>query len=166
MEFAIHLANATDAAVLADIHQKSWMFAYGHCVPIEVLRKYTDRFPIIWEKMLQNNLDVHYVVESNGKTVGFITIMPARDADLDKSVGELVGLYLSPEHIGCGIGRRAMDVIKQMLSKRGYHSISLWVLSENHRAKAFYEKSGFKADNLQKDSGLLDIKEERYIFSF
>lgn len=115
--------------------------------------------------MLQNNTEIHYVIEADAKTVGFFTVMPSRDADLDKSVGELVGLYLAPDYIGCGLGRRAMDAVKQMLSQRGYQRISLWVLTENHRAKAFYEKSGFKADHIQKDSGLLDIKEERYIFS-
>ena len=166
IEFKIRLANSADAADLADIHQRSWHFAYGNCVSTDILKKHTDRFPMIWEGMVQNNTDIHYSIEADNNTVGFFTIMPARDADLDKSVGELVGLYLAPDYIGLGLGRRAMDAIKQMLSHRGYQHISLWVLSENYRAKAFYEKSGFRADGFQKDSGLLDIKEERYIFSF
>lgn len=48
MEFTFRLAQPVDAAVLAEIHQKSWMFAYGHCVPIDILKKRTDRFPMMW----------------------------------------------------------------------------------------------------------------------
>ena len=47
---------------------------------------------------------------------------------------------------------------------RSYKTISLWVLDQNDRAKAFYEKSGFKADGTSKESGLGNAKEERYIF--
>lgn len=56
-----------------------------------------------------------------------------------------------------------MDWVKREISARGYKSISLWVLNQNARAKAFYEKSGFKADGSSKESGLGNTKEERYI---
>ena len=56
-----------------------------------------------------------------------------------------------------------MDWVKREISARGYKSISLWVLNQNARAKAFYEKSGFKADGSSKESGLGNTKKERYI---
>jgi len=86
-------------------------------------------------------------------------------ADLAINVYELVGLYLAPDYIGKGFGRHTMEEIKAMILQRGYSAVSLWVLTENFRAKAFYEKCGFVADGVQKDSGLLNIKEERYILS-
>lgn len=53
---------------------------------------------------------------------------------------------------------------KNEISTRGYDTISLWVLTQNTRAKAFYEKSGFKPDESTKPSGLGDTLEERYIY--
>ncbi|MBE6638410.1 MAG: GNAT family N-acetyltransferase [Ruminococcaceae bacterium] len=165
MEFRIRLAAPADAIRCAEIHTESWVFAYSNCVPTEILEKYNANRPAIWTKMLENNRDMHYVITLDDTIIGFFTVMPARDADLAKTVYELVGLYLTPDYIGKGFGRRTMEEIKAMISQRGYNAVSLWVLTENFRAKAFYEKCGFVADGVQKDSGLLNIKEERYILS-
>lgn len=166
MTFDIRLATLDDAKYCANIHAESWNFAYGDIVPKETIDKHNVRWPTIWNKMLTNNIDTHYVITLDRLIIGFLTIAVARDNDFKESVYEIVGLYLVPEHIGAGYGKQTMDWIKKEIKSRGYDKISLWVLEENNRARRFYEKSGFVADGKIKSSGLADTQEVRYICNF
>lgn len=164
MEFNIRLATLDDSKYCAEIHAESWNFAYSNIVPKEIIDEHNVRWPMIWNKMLANNIDSHYVITLDDNIIGFFTIAIARDEDLKNSFYELVGLYLNPEYVGKGYGKQAMDWIKKEIKSRGYDNISLWVLEENNRARGFYEKSGFMADSKIKPSGLSDTKEVRYMF--
>lgn len=163
MKFDIRLATLSDAKYCADIHAQSWKFAYSDVVSKEIIDKYNARWPMIWNKMLAKNINSHYVITLDDVIIGFLTISVARDDDLKESFYEIVGLYLIPENIGAGYGKRTMDWIKKEIKNRGYDKISLWVLEENNRARRFYEKAGFVTDGKIKSSGLADTKEIRYI---
>ncbi len=162
--FQIRLAAPDDAQRSADIHGRSWMFAYGDIVGKDLIERYNARWPFVWEKMIENNTDTHYVITENNTTVGFLSINPSRDADAPDGMFELTGLYLDPDHIGKGYGKQAMEWAKHEASARGYTAMSLWVLDQNNRAKRFYEKAGFIPDGSKKNSGLGDTQEERYIW--
>ena len=60
----------------------------------------------------------------------------------DDNRGEIVGLYLTPEVIGLGVGRsiftKCLDYIKE-------HSSRVVFISGTLTAKGFYEKMGFKS---------------------
>ncbi len=161
--FQIRLAAPDDAQRSADIHGRSWMFAYGDIVGKDLIESYNARWPFVWAKMLENNTDTHYVILDGDMIVGFTSINPSRDADVSDEMFELTGLYLDPNHIGKRYGKQAMDFVKHEASTRGYTAISLWVLDQNDRAKRFYEKEGFIPDGSKKNSGLGDTQEERYI---
>ena len=161
--FQIRLATHHDAPRCADIHGRSWMFAYGDIVGKDLIESYNTRWPIVWTKMLENNTDTHYVILDGDMIIGFMSINPSRDADAPDETFELTGLYLDPDHIGKGYGKQAMDFVKHEAAARGYTALSLWVLDQNNRAKRFYEKAGFTPDGQKKNSGLGDTQEERYI---
>lgn len=160
--FQIRLATLEDAPRCADIHGRSWMFAYGDIVGKELIENYNARWPFVWAKMLENNTDTHYVILDGDAIVGFTSINPSRDADAPDGMFELRGLYLDPDYIGKGYGKCAMDFVKSEASNRGYNAVSLWVLEQNNRAKRFYKKAGFTPDGTKKNSGLGDTQEERY----
>ena len=162
--FQLLLATHDDAPRCADIHGRSWMFAYSDVVGKDIIESYNARWPIVWTKMLENNTDTHYVILDDDMIVGFTSINPSRDADAPDGMFELTGLYLDPNHIGKGYGKQAMEWAKHEASARGYTAISLWVLDQNDRAKRFYEKAGFIPDGTKKNSGLGDTQEERYIW--
>ena len=162
MKIGIKLATPDDAGRFAEIHARSWEFAYGDCVPESVLAEHNARWPLIWSKMLANNSNSHYAITTDNTTIGFLTLGTTRDRDLDDTVCELVGLYLDPKYIGKGFGRQAMDWVKREAVSRNYKSLCLWVLKDNLSAKRFYEKSGFAFDGTTKPSGLGDTVEERY----
>ena len=130
---------------------------------MEIIDKYNVRWLMIWNKMLFDNINSHYVITLDDVIIGFLTISVARDNDLKDSFYELVGLYLNPEYVAKGYGKQAMDWIKKEIKSRGYDKISLWVLEENNRARRFYEKAGFVSDGEAKPSGLADTQEVRYI---
>lgn len=164
MGIIIRLAAFDDAKYCADIHAKSWSFAYNGIVPKSIIDTQNARCPMIWDKMLTNNTNSHYVIVLNSIIIGFLTIADSRDADLKEHFYEIIGLYLDPVYIGVGYGKQAMDWIKKEIKSRGYEKISLWVLEENNRARSFYEKSGFVADGTIKPSGLANAREIRYIY--
>ena len=166
MKFEIRLATLDDAKYCADIHAESWLFAYSDIVSKEIIDNYNAKWPFIWNKMLTNNKDSHYVILVNDVIIGFLTISIPRDNDLEETYYEIVGLYLSPKYIGLGLGKQSMDWMKKEISSRGYYNISLWVLEENCRARRFYEKAGFKPDVKTKKSGLADTLEVRYLYKF
>ena len=163
MNFQIRAAVPEDAAKCADIHMRSWVFAYSDCVPMDVIEKSNARRPAMWTRLLETSKDIHYVAVYDNVIVGFVTINPAGDCDLPETVYELSSLYLDPDYVGKGFGRLVMDWVKGEIASRGYQTISVWVLDRNYRAKAFYEKCGFKPDGACKESGLGDTLEERYI---
>ena len=166
MRFDIRLAELDDAKCCADIHAKSWNFAYSDIVPKEIIDEYDARWLMIWKKLLSNNINSHYVITLDDVIIGFLTISVARDNDLKDSFYELVGLYLSPEYVAKGYGKQAIDWIKKEIKNRGYDKISLWVLEENNRARRFYEKAGFVSDGETKPSGLAETLEIRYLYKF
>lgn len=166
MNFYIRPAVPGDAEKCADIHIRSWEFAYGDFIPKHVLAERAARRPSQWERLLNECQDIHYVAVYNDKIIGIITIDPPRDEDLSEDFYELSGLYLDPTYIGKGLGKLTMDWIKNEISQRGHKHISLWVLANNARAKRFYEKSGFKADGSVQESGIGETMSQRFVFDF
>ena len=159
---AIRLASHDDAARCADIHIRSWIFAYSNYISETTLERQNANRPLLCSKLLSNNQNIHYVIEADDKITGFFTINPSRDSDITDTY-ELTGLYLDPDYTGMGLGNLALSWINSEIAARGYHTVSLGVLDKNARAKSFYEKNGFFHDGTTKNSGLDDRMEERYL---
>ena len=78
----------------------------------------------------------------------------------------MISLYLLPEYMGKGYGKRLLETAVTELRKQGYANIFLWVLEENNRARNFYERFGFSptGDLLETEIGGKALWEVRYIF--
>lgn len=55
---------------------------------------------------------------------------------------ELLRIYIRPEYHKMGIGKEFIQRFTQVL--KPINKLLAWVGKENHRGRAFYEKSGFK----------------------
>ena len=55
--FGVRPAGLDDASKCANIHMKSWTFAYSHCVPMEIIEQQNARRPAMWTKLLENCKD-------------------------------------------------------------------------------------------------------------
>ncbi|WP_412073114.1 N-acetyltransferase family protein [Tritonibacter mobilis] len=93
---------------------------------------------------------------------GWVTV--AEDCSTDMILGfcaqdgaEVCSLYLSPEHTGCGIGKRLLDNAKRQTSK-----LKLWTFQANLAAQRFYMREGFvekkRTDGQRNSEGLPDIE--------
>jgi GNAT superfamily N-acetyltransferase len=88
--------------------------------------------------------------------VGYASYGPERDVDgtpgplpggrdsAQECVAELYALYVAPAWWSTGTGRALMIRVLAEVRAGGYPRITLWVLTENARARRFYERAGFR----------------------
>jgi GNAT superfamily N-acetyltransferase len=72
------------------------------------------------------------------RVLGFAAVEP----------GWLEQLYVDPDHLGEGIGRRLLDLAKE----RQPDGLLLWTFQVNDRARRFYERNGFTVVRLGDES--------------
>jgi ribosomal protein S18 acetylase RimI-like enzyme len=138
------LALVADAAAIAGVHVASWRETYPGLLPDRYLaamdvRDYEDR----WARTLHDpyHRSAVLVVEERGVVVGFASCGRERDGDR-RYDGELYAIYLLREAQGRGHGRALAEAAAASLGLRGMTSMVVWVLRENLRARAFYERLG------------------------
>ena len=87
---------------------------------------------------------------TGGEIVGScFVVSPPRDDDLGTGVAELVAIYVDPEHWRRGIGSVLLEAAQARPASSGSTEMSLWTLTENHLAQAFYERHGWSADGAE-----------------
>jgi ribosomal protein S18 acetylase RimI-like enzyme len=86
-----------------------------------------------------------WVADDEGP-VGFAVTGPSEDADAGERTAELYAIYLDPEQLGTGLGRRLFEHAVEDLRSRRFDTVTLWVLETNERARRFYEVAGWKHD--------------------
>lgn len=84
------------------------------------------------------------VADDSGTVVGWVRFGAPRQPVADPTLGELWGLYVDPNRWGTSAATELMTCALREMSKLGYVEIRLWVLTENPRARAFYEKTGWR----------------------
>jgi GNAT superfamily N-acetyltransferase len=80
------------------------------------------------------------VAVDGGRIVGFCTVMPAGDG-----VGELDAIFVEPESMRCGIGRRLID---DALARARADGLVRVEVTANPRAEGFYQRVGFSSDEV------------------
>ena len=153
MEPTLRRAIRADAPALAEVHVTAWRQAYRGIVPDSYLEQFTvqsrtKRF----REFLAGEAAETYVAEYDGRIVGFLTLGGCRDSDLDPAaVGEIWGIYISPQFWRRGVGRFLCEQGQSMLTSRGCTSATLWVLEANLAARRFYQAMGFEPDGATKE---------------
>jgi GNAT superfamily N-acetyltransferase len=144
------------------VHTRSWQSAYEHVFGTERLAGIdVARRQAGWERALANPERDVFVFEERGSVVAFVGSFPSRDHDAEGELGEL---YALPEAWGKGVGHALMEACVAALRERGYADAILWVLAENPRARAFYEREGWTLDGGEKTDTFLGVgvRELRY----
>jgi GNAT superfamily N-acetyltransferase len=165
----IRPAAIEDAARLAEIHITSWQAAYADLLPAEFLEGLSDEVATRteqWQDWLSTESPQRSVLVAvdADQIVGFAHLGPSGDKDLrPKEVGELYAMYLDPAHYRQGRGSELMTAVFDELRTGGFVGASLWVMTDNTAAQAFYEKAGWEADGAQTDHCLgITIPAVRY----
>lgn len=138
---SIRRAKSEDAAALSEVFDATWREAYQGIIPaIALERMISRRGPRWWLATIGRGrplavLDVHDAV------AGYVSYGRCRDRGLPAD-GEIDEFYLAPEYQGLGFGTRLFRAVCNDLRDRGAKRIAVWTLSDNERARAFYERLG------------------------
>lgn len=141
-----------DAAALGRVTVTSSLSAHTGQVPDEAWRRrVADWTPEVsakgWARVLLDQAvgdarhDVLLVADRGGQLVGLVYARPAGDHD-PAQTAEVSALYVDPACRGQGVGAALLGTAALELSRLGFSTVRLEVLSANLPARAFYEHMG------------------------
>jgi RimJ/RimL family protein N-acetyltransferase len=137
---------AADAERIEEIRMTAWQRAYRGMIAQDVL----DAFPGDPGRRRDGILHprpgtVDWVALDGDRIIGWIRGGASRDDDAGPDTREIYACYVAPSHWRGGVGtvlmRAALDGLSTPSSE-----VTLWVLSANRAARAFYESLGFRPD--------------------
>jgi ribosomal protein S18 acetylase RimI-like enzyme len=160
-------ARPEDAEGITSVHIRAWQWGYAGLIPAAYLasldqtgeRRVRERRTHL--AAIGEEAAVFVATTTAGEVVGFANVGDYRNPDnrnpgnrnpdnpnpeaADRE-GEVYAIYVSQDVAGTGVGRALMDEAVAWLRGRGRYPIRLWVLDGNARARAFYERYGFRLD--------------------
>lgn len=148
---------------ISNIYERSWKFAYKGMIP----QDYLDSIPAgRWADGIHGAGRSNLVLIENGMMIGTASFGKSR-WEKYSDYGEIISIYLLPDFIGKGYGSLLICKCVEELKQRGYHKVLLWVLEENHRARKFYEKTGFIDSGVFMDANIggKDVREILYFLT-
>jgi len=153
-------AEAADGPALAALHHATVTAAYAGIFPRDAPMPDVVELAAQWAEALAESGAVVLVAEAYGVVVGSVAIRP--DAD-HLGRAQLRRLHVLPGWWGVGLGSRLHDEALARMSAGSYADASLWVLEANTRARAMYERRGWRLvpRDLLEWPGL-DVLEVRY----
>lgn len=141
------------------VHWQTWREAYDDLLPADFQETMTlEKCRFFSQKYPENTL----IAMDGKKVVGFISYGNFRDEAIQ--VGEIIALYVLKDYYGKGVSKQLMHAAFVALDQ--FSEIYLWVLKDNKRAVAFYQKMGFSFDGQEKILKLgKPVKELRMVCS-
>ena len=147
----VRSATVADASQIAQVQVGTWRLAYRGHLPDALLDGMSvERYAAFWRDRLAQLVGSTWVVEDDD-IIGFCDLMPSRDQDArPATVGEIVAIYVSPQHWRRGAGRMLFEQALVAAQNQGFQEITLWVLASNRSAMHFYEVLGFSKEGATK----------------
>ncbi|MDF5754335.1 GNAT family N-acetyltransferase [Spongiactinospora sp. TRM90649] len=147
----IRTAALQDASALAAVQAASWRAAFRGLLSEAYLDGLDhEAMTKTWEEVLADAVPPRagtLAAEQAGRLVGYARFHPTDDDDDDpERVGMIGALYTVPEVWGTGVGRSLIIAATGALRSAGFAEASLWVIAPNTRARAFYDRGGWRHD--------------------
>lgn len=95
-----------------------------------------------------------WVIQQNGEIAGYLFVMPVGDQ------WELLNIAVSSDFQNQGIGKKAIEFLRQTAEKAGVRRILLEVRESNTQAIRLYQTSGFIEDGRRKNYYPTESKRE------
>jgi ribosomal protein S18 acetylase RimI-like enzyme len=132
-----------DAAALAALFHETWRHTYSGIIPHPFLTRMIHQRNEAWWRSCLAAADPPIILAVKEAVAGYATIGNSR-APLPIE-GEIYELYLAPVYQGLGFGEWLFESARHALDERRLNGLIVWVLTENTRARRFYEARGGKA---------------------
>lgn len=167
---SIRRATPDDAAAIAHIHLTTWRSAYRGILPDAYLDALSLHERVQrWEADLRNRSDgeATAIAEREGCAIGFCGIGRAPGSAPGEGRMWISTFYVLPDHQRFGAGRALITWAVDAMRARGARSMELHVMRDNHPARAFYERMGWRDTGQQEshDRGGIPIVELIYRYS-
>lgn len=152
-----------DRLAVSRIYAESWRHAYKGIVPQSFLDGLS-------EDNCGKNIDMegryNLVAVADGKLVGTSSYCRSRFPEYAE-YGEIISIYFLPEYMGKGYGKKLLAAAVERLAEMGHRDVFLWVLEENHGARAFYERCGFfpSGERMTSEIGGKTLAELQYCYN-
>jgi ribosomal protein S18 acetylase RimI-like enzyme len=189
----IRSASADDEPTITEIRRETWLTAYAQIIDPEIIDRVTasggrasaaprpDRTSLVAVEReaaaapAEARMIVGYASYGPERSVASAASVgsgPGAGAEpgaltpagLAGETGELYTLYVAPAHWSTGAGRALTDAALDGLRDAGYQRVVLWTLTDNARARRFYDKAGFAPDGATNIlDGLGNVEELRYV---
>ena len=140
--YRVRPASVSDVSALARIHVISWHYAYqgiiaphnlAHTSHARALHRFRGYF---WHG--GQDVSLLHVLDGRAGVIGYVNSGISNSREIGAR-GEVYELYLDPEFLGHGGGRKLLSAALWALSGRRRLPAVVWVLADNHRARRFYE---------------------------
>ncbi len=147
-----------DLGRVAEMHGRIYAEEHGFGIGFEA---YVMESLVEFCRQYDSELDKVWVVEAEGKTVGFLSLMH-RPEDLV----QLRYFILEKEYRGRGIGKRLMKEWMECYSSRSYSGAYLYTTSGLDSAVNLYEAAGFRkvGEELSENFGVPMVELEYRLF--
>ncbi|MFW6195479.1 MAG: N-acetyltransferase family protein [Chloroflexota bacterium] len=153
--FHIRAGRPEDASDIASLHVRAWQAAYAGR-RLSRWPSYDERMEM-WSAPLRDAAGPNSVWVAgrldDDRPMGFALTGSCRDPDVTPGAGEIFALYVEPELTGRGIGGALLRHAVDDLLARGHTPLLVWTLEVNERARAFYERTGWRRDDARKLDG-------------
>lgn len=144
MGYRIRKVQPGDEAHLAYIQTESWKAAFQDILSEEILQKTTviNRATAMYQQLLDEHIGNGYILEVNGTPHCIAWWDKSREEDMPR-YAELICIHSLQNNWGKGYGTKMMETVLGDMKAAGYTKVMLWVFTDNHRARNFYEAHGF-----------------------
>jgi len=141
MDYTIRPVIPADASAIADVARITWNVTYAYGVAAHNRQQFLDRVytPEAVREAIEGERGWFYVAVRDGDIVGFAQYLRRFDAE-----GELVRIYVHPDHQRNGIGRAFLATGLAAMAAAGIGQCYVSVEVDNTDARAFYERFGFR----------------------
>jgi GNAT superfamily N-acetyltransferase len=133
VSFRVRAATRDDADRCFEIQRDAELAANAGVFPPDRYPFPDDDIRARWQRLVEVGRVL--VAGNDSRVVGMVAFSP----------GILDALYVAPDEWGQGVGSRLHDDAVDALLDLGPDA-RLWVLAENHDARRFYERRGWKLD--------------------
>ena len=138
----VRRADIAGAAALAMVHVESWKTTYRGLMPDDFLDSLDQgRYAERWQRSLRDDTTRVYVAEDQQEVVAYASCGPERAGE-NGFEGELYAIYVLEKAQRQGHGRALVRAATGGLRELGFSDMIVWVLRDNERARAFYERLG------------------------
>lgn len=143
----------SDIEAIARIHCNAWKKAFTNILPDPYLASLTPAdFAKSWHSSIEVERRKNLVAEDSEGLQGFLSFAPFEINTPSERPVELVGVYVSPDYWGKGVGKKLFQAFESILARINTPSFYLWVMEDNARARSFYECQGMLLTSDKRES--------------